>query len=304
MRRPVVKMSPRRLSLNPCRRTTPNPLTPTLFREGAPLKSPLPLGEGKGKGKGVFFSPSALTPAFSRGERESIGIPTDRFSTKRLEGRRDDAAQRRTSEIRRFAAASALALLAFAGSSCESWSNRNAPVDPKPAPYEQLQDVGVGGQPTTRGARPVTGSATSPHKAYELFRSAIKERDFDAYWNLLSRPTQKNFQGRADDLKARVLSNARPAQKDLDLLHVLGLSPSDVAKVNGKMYLTGSLTQTSLVSPRELDDAIRPEYDHEVTSGDNAKVYVRLDGDLQATPMKMVREGGVWRIDLTRRSSD
>jgi hypothetical protein len=198
------------------------------------------------------------------------------------------------------------AAVAWALSGCEQFRTRD--VDPKPMGYEELQSKAqtkqsrddAGPKPVERNVieTPVTGEATNPRKCYELYRQAVKTRDCDACWNLLSGPSRDAYESEASDLKVRVVNSFNPSSPDVEILGVLGLTRKDVDKLTGKMYLSGSMQREAVRNPEALDEITRTEFDHESIWGDKARVYVRVPTERQPVAMNLLREGGIWRIDM------
>jgi hypothetical protein len=165
-------------------------------------------------------------------------------------------------------------------------------------PTEPAQP-GKPGEP--KYAAPVTGEAADPRKCYELFRRAVKERDFEACWALLSRPTQEAYDTRAANLKMRVMNSITPLPEDLEILGCLGLTRKEVEKVDGRMFMTGTFQRQLQRDPDSFDAITRTEFEYESTWGGRAKVYFKGGQVRQSEFIDLVREGPVWRIDLTRK---
>jgi len=180
---------------------------------------------------------------------------------------------------------------------CEEWRTRNVPMEPKPAPYSELE---MRASKDESVKTPLPQAATSPRKAYELYSKAIKDKDFETCWRLFSRGTQKMFDGEALALRDRIRTAPAPVPDDLDLLRVLGLTPQEVDKVDGKQLLVATFRRAQGRDPQGFEFITRTEFDHEDVWGDEATVYVRADGKLQPKPMRLVREGGVWHFDLAK----
>jgi hypothetical protein len=195
-----------------------------------------------------------------------------------------------------------VALLAAAGlfSGCQQWSERNLPLESKPATYSELETRAVQGKSATTPAPQVP---TSPRKAYELYSVAIRDGDYEACWRLLSRGTQKAYDAEAMAFRDRISNAPGPIPDDLELLHLLGLTANEVDKVDGKRLLVATFRRESARNPRQFQYITSTEFDHEVVSGDQARVYLRAGGKLEPNPMRLVREGGVWHFELTRPSS-
>ena len=218
------------------------------------------------------------------------------------------------------AAASAV-VFAMTMSGCEAWDASRRPQQPQPMNYDDLKTQAMrqpmdparpapavtpgqhgkpAPEPEVKYVETVTGDATSPRKCYELYRRAIRDRDFEMCWTLASKPSKNAYESAAADLRIRILKSSTPQPQDLELLGVVGMTATDVAKVDGKMFMNASLQRQALRDPEVLDEITRTEFDHESISGDKAKVYLRTSAHQQPEAMNLVREGDFWRIDMGR----
>ena len=182
---------------------------------------------------------------------------------------------------------------------CEGLRSARSPVEPQPARYSELETAAAQGK-GMQAALDTHEEATTPRKAYEMFRRAIKDRDFEGCWRLVSSSTHEACGRQAAELRIRVMNNDPPPPLDLELLHIQGLARSEAAKLDGKGFFIGSLRRAAARDPEGFDLLTRTEYDHERASREGALVYVTLSGKRQEDPMRVVREGGVWRIEQTR----
>lgn len=124
-------------------------------------------------------------------------------------------------------------LLLAALSGCEPTRNRRrAVVEPKPTEFSEPASKTDG---TKREPKPVPKTATTPRKAYEMFRRAIADRDFDTCWRLMSRMTQDSYERTAREIEMRAFNSTTMLDKDRDLLRILGLTSSEAGKLTGKM---------------------------------------------------------------------
>ena len=180
---------------------------------------------------------------------------------------------------------------------CEEWTYRKAPLEPKPQGYSELETVATQGDVV----KPVVaqGPATTPRKAYEIYRTAIKTRAFETCWRLMSKGTQDSFDAQAAELHVRA-GSGNSTTEDVEVLHILGLTRDDAPRLTGKMLMMGTFRRADARDPREFERITRTEFDHEAMVGERAQVYVRPDDSRGQELIRMVREGGVWYIDLTR----
>ena len=178
---------------------------------------------------------------------------------------------------------------------CGPFTGRPKEVEPQPTGYEELETQAALDEPARMTVR--TEPATSPRRAYEIFRTAIRERDFETCWRLLSRDTHDAYERSAADLKMRVLNSDTPPPQDLELLHVLGLTRKEVDKLTGKMAMRGSFQRAAERDPVGFETITRTDFDHESIYQDRATVHFISRDTRQVEQMRLVREGGVWRIE-------
>lgn len=178
---------------------------------------------------------------------------------------------------------------------CESMKDRDLPLDPKPSGYTELELQAAREEPGTLLGN--VRAATSPRRAYELYRSAVKKRDFDACWRLLSRATQDTYERGAANVRMRVKGSPEPLRRDLDLLHVLGLTRKEVDKLTGRMMMESTFRRADYRDPEEYERITRTDFDHETIWGDRATVYFKDRATRRKEHMRLIREGGVWRIE-------
>ena len=189
---------------------------------------------------------------------------------------------------------------------CGPFTGRPEKVAPQPSTYEELETQAawgeLEGQTTAKEPSSVTPrseAATGPRKAYSLFRDAIRKRDYESCWRLLSRDTHDAYEREAADLKMRVMNSTTPLPSDLELLHILGLTRKEVDKFTGKMAMKASFQRAAARNPRDFELITRTHFDHETIWGDRAKVFFRVRDTRRMEEMGLVREGSVWRIEAT-----
>jgi len=176
---------------------------------------------------------------------------------------------------------------------CKEW---RYPVDPKPATPGELQDRAAQVEP---GKAKSDISTTSPRNTYDAFRASITEKRFEDTWTLLSAGTQESCKAAAANVKMRVVNDPAPMAQHLDILYLSGLTRATADKLTGKMYFVAASKMRDK-DPEAFAPMRNAEYDHEVIQGNNARVYVKINGRRGAEPMKMEREGGVWRVALPK----
>ena len=170
------------------------------------------------------------------------------------------------------------------------------PVDPQPASPAELRASAARVQPEGQTS---TASTTSPRGTWETFQQTLRDKRFEDTWPLLSAGTQDACAAAAADLKMRVLNYPTPMARDLDVLHFSGLTRREVEKLTPKMYFVAASKMRDK-DPEAFGPVTKAEFDHEVVRGDQAQVFVKIDGRRNDQPMRLVREGGVWRVDLPR----
>ena len=186
---------------------------------------------------------------------------------------------------------------------CGAFGGEPEKVPPRPSTYEELETEAARGEleadGTTSSVTPRSEAATSPRKAYSLYRTAIRKRDYETCWRLLSRDTHNAYERQATDLQMRVMTSSDPLPQDLELLHILGLTRKEVDKLTGKMMMNAEFQRAAARNPDDFELITRTDFDHETIWGDRAKVFFRARDTRTIEEMELVREGGVWRIEAT-----
>jgi hypothetical protein len=173
------------------------------------------------------------------------------------------------------------------------------PINPEAGEYTKLQSDASKGQPSLVGGE--FDRATTPRIAYETFRKAVQERDFDMCWKLVSKDTRELYDRRAADFKMLVLNSPDTTPKARQFLEAMGLSRLDLDKVNGQRFFIGEMRLKEATDPKSFEQITRTEFLRQEIKGDKAKVFVTLAGNAEPEPMNLAREGGLWRVDLRPR---
>ena len=189
---------------------------------------------------------------------------------------------------------------------CGPLTGQPREVAPRPSTYEELETQAARGEleaeETTKepsSLTPRSEAATSPRKAYRLYRTAVRNRDYETCWRLLSRDTHNAYERQATDLQMRVMTSSNPLPQDLELLHILGLTRKEVDKLTGKMAMKASFQRAAARNPDDFELITRTDFDHETIWGERAKVFFRARDTRRIEEMRLVREGSVWRIEAT-----
>ena len=110
--------------------------------------------------------------------------------------------------------------------------------------------------------------ADDPAETYRDFAAAEAQGQYSAAWSLLSSATQKEL---TDQAKAIAKARGQTAPED-----------------GRELAFAGSLQYTREITAVDVQSR----------SGDQATVVVTADGGA-TQPIRLVREQGVWRVDLT-----
>jgi hypothetical protein len=107
-----------------------------------------------------------------------------------------------------------------------------------------------------------------PAERYRAFAAAARSGDSDAVWSMLSERSREALDARAREIASR--------------------APPGVVAGSGRQLVLGDLAART---PRPKTVVVRRE------SRDRAVVAVEVEGE-PAREVTLVREGGVWRVDV------
>jgi hypothetical protein len=141
------------------------------------------------------------------------------------------------------------------------------------------------------------GSGSTPEAAFKEFQAAIKAKDADKAWNLMSKSAQSKMDDAAKAMteKFKVLDTLPPEVRkkaEQEAAKQSGLSLDELKSASGK-----TLFKAFMKSPAS-DEGMK-----EITSG--TLENVKVDGDKatgtvktakKSDPISFVKEGGSWKI--------
>jgi hypothetical protein len=145
----------------------------------------------------------------------------------------------------------------------------------------------------------------SPEDAFNHFRKAIAEKDYEGAWKLL---TTKNRQG-AEERAAEIVRRTRKGEDaDSTATKELGLSIAEARKLDGREYWVRVMSHLLATTYKDIGIEfsrtrfVRAEVEND---HDHSKVYTSFDGTVnEHFPWTLVKENGVWRVDFERYGSN
>jgi hypothetical protein len=133
-------------------------------------------------------------------------------------------------------------------------------------------------------------------KAFADLQAAIKAKDVDKIWGLLSKDSHADTEREAKAVKAAYEKMAEKDKPDYEMK--IGLSAKDIADMTGKTYVKSKTFFT-----KEVAELVDSKFDKAELSGESGKVhYTEDDGKGQKEKMSIAREEGQWKftVDLPK----
>jgi hypothetical protein len=152
-------------------------------------------------------------------------------------------------------------------------------------PVVLLLIVGCGSPPSQQGT--AAGEEGQLKEAFAAYQRALKDKDADKLWDLLSTEAR----GDADRSAKRLRDDYAKGDAKAKLAKGVGVSADQVANLTGKDYLK----TPRFAGTHPQDEIPTSKFESASIQGDKATVnYVEDDGDKQKLPF--VREGGRWKV--------
>jgi len=152
-------------------------------------------------------------------------------------------------------------------------------------PAVALLIVGCGSPPSQKGT--AAGEEAQLREAFAAYQQALKDKNGDKLWDLLSAEAQADADRAAKKVRDDY-ARADDAAK-AKLAKDLGLGGDQLANLTGRDYLK---TPRFLGKQHEVPGS---KFEGASVQGDKATVnYVEEDGDKEKLPF--VREGGRWKV--------
>ncbi len=139
----------------------------------------------------------------------------------------------------------------------------------------------------------------SPEATFRQWKSAVSDRSYGDVWEMVSAASKEQKAIEAQQLSEEAKKAEGPARTALDsTARFLGMSLDDMKKLDGRTLFIADMKMAAESGRDEWDRMSRAEFARADEKGDRASVYVRFEGREDPNPMPLVRENGIWKIDL------
>ncbi len=143
------------------------------------------------------------------------------------------------------------------------------------------------------------GGAATPEAAFKEFQAAIKAKDADKAWKLLSKDarTELDKAARMMEEGLKVLDKLPEEQRKLaeeQIAKKLGVSIAELKKADGKKLLGLALKNPNLGGKDGLDQVTSATLENVKVEGDKATGTVKTRD--KSEPIRFTKEGGSWKI--------
>ncbi|MBI2920672.1 MAG: hypothetical protein HYY18_06260 [Planctomycetes bacterium] len=137
--------------------------------------------------------------------------------------------------------------------------------------------------------------AKTPQEAFDQFKVAVKKKDKERFWTLLSKDSQKQVEE-----MAAMMSEASEDEKS-DMAEKLGITLDELAKLSPKDLMLAVLFAAD--NAENLDEIEKSELADVKEDGDKAAgTRIENKGDKEEKKERafFVKEDGEWKLDLAR----
>ena len=143
--------------------------------------------------------------------------------------------------------------------------------------------------------------ADSPEKAYEITKNAALKSDWNAYWNMLSQDSRDKFDKQVKFMQSSFTN--LPESMRGRMLESMGMTAEEMNSLDGRSFFI------SMQEKGEEDQSGDSQYNRDLfdsskivkkeVDGDHAILYIE-DEDGNTAKLPLVREDGVWKLDLAQ----
>jgi hypothetical protein len=139
----------------------------------------------------------------------------------------------------------------------------------------------------------------SPEKTFQMWKSAVSDRSFNDAWEMLSAVSKEQMSVEAKRVAEAAVNPQGPVREQLSQISSFsGLSLDDMKKLDGRTLFVILMKMAAESGRDDWERMTRAEFSRVEEKGDRADVFVRLEGREDSRPMPLIRENGVWKVDL------
>ncbi len=148
------------------------------------------------------------------------------------------------------------------------------------------------------------GGGATPEATFKEFQAAVKARDGDKAWNLLSNESQTQMEKQVKALKAMLSGQLEllgklpgDAKKQLEakMAEKFGMTMDEFKAIDARGMFKLSLKQAD-ATKGGLDDLNSATLENVKVEGDKATATVKTSK--KSEPIQFVKEGGSWKITM------
>lgn len=143
--------------------------------------------------------------------------------------------------------------------------------------------------------KPEKAVAKTPQEAFDQFKVAVKAKDKERFWTLLSKDSQKQVEE-----MAAMMSEASEEEK-ADMAEKLGITLDELAKLSPKDLMLGVLFSED--NAENIEEIQKSELADVKEDGDKAagtRVEKKGEKDERKENAFFIKEDGEWKLDLAR----
>jgi len=148
----------------------------------------------------------------------------------------------------------------------------------------------------------VAGGAATPEAAFKEFQAAIKAKDGNKAWTLLTKDSQAKMEQMAakmkDDFK-KIADLPEEKRKVIEeqITKVFGMSLAEIQKMDGKAVLNFGLKNAAKFGKGDPFTEVA-ESTLEDLKVDGDKATAKVKSKTKTEPLEFRKEGGSWRIQM------
>ncbi len=143
------------------------------------------------------------------------------------------------------------------------------------------------------------GGASTPEAAFKDFQAAVKAKDGDKAWNLMSKDTQNQMDQMAKAIPEQLkMFDKLPAElrkgAEEKMAEQFGISAADLKTLDGKKLFTAILKSPKL--SEKFNEVTSATLENVKVEGDKATGTVKTGSKTE--PIGFAKESGSWKISM------